>query len=90
MTFHESNADFLQRYLKLASLLDKKSFFLFGPRGTGKSFLIRNSLDLEKINYINLLRSEIYLRLKTDPSQLTAMITSKDVVIDEIQRILNS
>ncbi|MBI3402992.1 MAG: hypothetical protein HY048_16375 [Acidobacteria bacterium] len=34
----------LSRRLDLATLLSKKSFFLFGPRATGKSFLVRDQL----------------------------------------------
>lgn len=41
--------------LDLMSLLQKKSYFLFGPRGTGKSYLIRQQLS-PNIPVINLLR----------------------------------
>ena len=34
----------LPRKLDLLTLLPKKSFFLFGPRATGKSHLIRQQL----------------------------------------------
>ena len=33
-----------QRILDLPQLLKKKSFFLFGPRGTGKTTLIHQTL----------------------------------------------
>ena len=33
-----------QRILELSKLLTRKSFFLFGPRGTGKTTLIKNTL----------------------------------------------
>jgi len=33
-----------KRTLNLMQLLNKKSFFLFGPRGTGKTTLIKYSL----------------------------------------------
>ncbi len=75
----------MKRVLKLANLLAKKSFFLFGPRGTGKSFLIRETL--EEFTYVNLLKAETYLRLKANPSELANMINSKLVAIDEIQLI---
>ena len=48
----------LQRILDLPALLKKKSFFLFGPRATGKSTLIRNSFSAEEIIMINLLHSD--------------------------------
>jgi predicted AAA+ superfamily ATPase len=38
--------EILKRQLDLWELLSKKSFFLLGPRGTGKSTLIREQLAL--------------------------------------------
>ena len=81
----------IKRTLNLKSLLKKKSFFLFGPRQVGKSYLIQKQLrDCSLI--INLLDSELNYRLQQDPSYLKALITSKTkiqkyVVIDEIQKI---
>jgi len=75
----------MKRTLNLPELLKKNSYFLFGPRGTGKSHLIRE--QLKNISYINLLKSETYLRLKSRPSELEAMISTDLVAIDEIQRI---
>ena len=81
----------LKRTLNLPDLLKKKSFFLFGPRSTGKSTLIRNSFTEEEIISINLLRSEYYLRLNHTPQMLEEIIQAqpkgKLVVIDEVQRI---
>jgi len=34
----------LERSIDLPGLLARKSFFLFGPRGTGKTFLAREQL----------------------------------------------
>ena len=34
-----------KRILDLTNLLKKKSFFLFGPRGTGKTTLLRHTLS---------------------------------------------
>ena len=80
----------IKRTLKLMPLLQKKSFFLFGPRGTGKSYLIRQELSAT-IPIINLLRSEHYLRLMNRPQDLESIINSYEdhsiVVIDEVQRI---
>lgn len=80
----------LARTLNLAALLQKKSFYLFGPRSTGKSFLIRQQLE-PATPVINLLRSDLYLRLSANPSELESIITAypqhEIVVIDEIQRI---
>jgi len=81
----------LKRILNLPALLKKKSFFLFGPRATGKSTLIRNSFDVDEIVMINLLHSDYYLRLNNAPHMLEEMIQGhaqrKLVVIDEVQRV---
>jgi len=79
----------IDRYLNLPTLLEKKSFFLFGPRATGKSTLIRQQL-LEKATIIDLLDSRLFLRLSSAPHELEALIKPhgrKIVVLDEIQRI---
>ena len=76
----------ISRQLNLPGLLEKSSHFLLGPRGSGKSFLIRATC-LETADYIDLLDSRTYLRLKADPGALHSLISRRDVVIDEIQRI---
>ena len=82
----------ITRSLNLPDLLKKKSFFLFGPRSTGKSTLIRQQLP--QAIKIDLLRSELLLRLTAAPYDLEGIIESKGrvleaetVVIDEIQKI---
>ena len=64
------------------------SFFLFGPRGTGKSSLIKerypNSI------YIDLLESETYRRLLAKPERISEYLFNNQeqpIIIDEIQRI---
>ena len=80
----------LERTLNLTDLLTKKSFFLFGPRATGKSTLIKRQLS-EIATVIDLLNSRLYLRLLNSPHDLESIIfaghKSELVVIDEIQRI---
>lgn len=80
----------LERLLNLADLLTRKSFFLFGPRATGKSTLIKQQLS-EIATVIDLLDSRLYLRLLGSPHDLESIIYSRHktgiVVIDEIQRI---
>lgn len=79
------------RFLNLDNLLKKKSYFLFGPRATGKTTLIRKTLSKEKYPYINLLNSETRLTLLKNPSDIRRMIPDDSsiiaVVIDEIQKI---
>ena len=79
----------IQRYLNLSKLFKKSSHFLLGPRAVGKSTLIKQHFPntSQKVDYINLLDSKLYLRLKQDPSLLSTLINKKYVVIDEIQRI---
>jgi predicted AAA+ superfamily ATPase len=81
---------FLKRLLNLANLLNKKSFFLFGPRATGKSSLIRQQLGSEAL-ILDLLRSDLYLHLASRPQDLEAIIDAETsqplVVIDEFQRL---
>ena len=58
------------RILNLDSLLNQKSFFLVGPRLTGKSFLIRKQLQSKSL-VINLLDGETFLRYSAEPSLIT-------------------
>jgi len=78
-----------KRKLNLIKLLENKSFFLFGPRSTGKSYLIREQLG-ERCKIIDLLDGYTHLRLLENPSILNEMlanISSKCiVVIDEVQK----
>lgn len=77
------------RRLQLAPLLRKKSFFLLGPRSTGKSTLIREQLGTDAF-VVDLLKSDNFLRLSNKPSELGEMIRAsgkKIVVIDEVQKL---
>ncbi len=77
------------RLLDLNDLLKKKSFFLFGPRSTGKSTLVKQQL-LDSAGIIDLLDSRLFLRLSSAPHEIEEIIDALEtnlVVIDEIQRI---
>ena len=81
----------LDRIINLPILLSKNSFFLFGPRGVGKSFLIRKTLAKDTL-VINLLKTSLQLRLTNNPSELEEIIdevspTPAYIVIDEVQKI---
>ncbi len=79
----------IERQLKLAPLLAMKSFFLFGPRATGKTTLIRQQLA-ETATIVDLLDSRYFLRLSSSPHELKSLIAAAPadiIVIDEIQRI---
>ncbi len=76
----------LNRINRLQEKLSSGSAFLFGPRQTGKSTLIRT--QFEDCTVINLLKSEEYLNLSENPARLREVIVpGKLTVIDEIQRL---
>ena len=78
----------IERQLQLAPLLAMKSFFLFGPRATGKTTLFRQQLT-ESATIIDLLDSRYFLRLSGAPHELESLIAAAPadiIVIDEIQR----
>ena len=78
----------IKRTLSLLKLLNKKSHFLFGPRGTGKTQLIAEQLG-SSCTVIDLLSDDVYSRLLRRPSLLQDFIPKRSelVAIDEIQKI---
>ena len=78
---------FIERSLNLAELLKQKSHFLFGPRQTGKSSLVRHSLA--QYRSYNLLDSKTYTRLSSSLSILREELRPEDkiIIIDEIQKL---
>jgi predicted AAA+ superfamily ATPase len=75
------------RLLKLRDLLERKSHFLFGPRQTGKTYLIHQ--DLGDAQIYDLLDSSVFLALSQNPGRIGDEIQdrSRFVVVDEIQRL---
>ena len=65
------------------------SFFLFGPRGVGKTTYLRGVMN--DAIFFDLLDASLYLELSQTPGTLEAMIGKRPrdswVVIDEIQKI---
>jgi uncharacterized protein len=81
-------------YSRLAPLSKiKRSFFLFGPRMTGKSFLLHKLFPNSP--YYDLLRSETFLNLSMRPQMireemeemLNHQAITTPVIIDEIQKL---
>ena len=84
---HIPASGYLPRQVDLKALLRTKSYFLFGPRQTGKSSLIAHSL--KDVRVYNLLDNALFLDLNRRPARLLEELTARDkvVVIDEIQRL---
>ena len=69
-------------------LESRKSFFLFGPRGTGKTTWLKHRLP--EALFVNLLQSEFYNRLTANPGHLRQLVPPGHTgwtIIDEVQRI---
>ena len=66
-----------------------RSFFLFGPRGTGKSTWLRQVLP-EAVRF-DLLDTSLYLELSRNPHRFEGLIGNRPsgswIVLDEIQKI---
>src|SRR2546421_8641615 len=78
---------YIPRALALTPLVSRRSYFLLGPRQTGKSFLIRHTLPEARV--YDLLDSSVFLSLSRDPSRLGQEVLGRGelVVIDEVQRL---
>ncbi len=77
---------------RIVNLPLKHSFFLFGPRKTGKSTLLQTFLPKDSVLYYDLLLTEEYRRLVLDPQLFLEEISRRPVrathvIVDEIQRI---
>jgi uncharacterized protein len=66
----------------------EKSYFLFGPRGTGKSTLVKNRYPAAVI--FDLLDPELHRQLLAHPNQLKAVVQAHPAchtfIIDEVQK----
>ena len=79
-------------FSRLRHFSHKYSLFLLGPRGTGKSTLIRERFQKKKCLWLDLLDSSIEDQLSRNPSNLYAMVKALPqetpyVILDEIQKI---
>ena len=75
-------------YSRIITSPEKKSFFLFGPRGTGKTTWVKSTFPGSV--YLDLLEAELYNDLLANPQRLMNFIPSGFngwVVIDEVQKI---
>ena len=82
-------------FIRLCNPLKKRSFFLFGARGVGKTHLLRQLFSKEATLWIDLLRDEESIALTRDPGRLERQIIDRTkstngpiwVVLDEVQRV---
>jgi predicted AAA+ superfamily ATPase len=69
--------------------LPDRSFFLFGPRGTGKTTWLRTVLP--DAHWVNLLVDRVLVRLVRDPErfaqEVEALPAGSWVVVDEVQKL---
>ncbi len=75
-------------YSRIIKFPQAKSFFLFGPRATGKTTWLHQVFP--SAIHIDLLESELYSMLLASPSRLVQLIPpdcTEPVIIDEVQRI---
>ena len=75
-------------FARALHLPERQSFFLFGPRGTGKSTLLRHVFP-DAILF-DLLDLGLYSELLAHPDRLEALALPRmpaPIVIDEIQRL---
>ncbi len=67
----------------------EQSFFLFGPRGTGKSSWVRHTLGDALV--VDLLKPDVYREMSARPERLAELVLGNrkrtPVVVDEVQRV---
>ena len=77
------------RFIKFSH---KHSFFLFGPRGTGKSTLLAKRFDPKRTAWFDLLDTKVEEQFFRDPGDLYSIVRAlpkevTHVIIDEIQKV---
>ena len=69
--------------------IPERSFFLFGPRGTGKSTWLKAVFP--DALFVDLLKPDAFRQLKARPERLSELVTGspgqRSVVVDEVQRV---
>ena len=77
--------EFQSRFLPLPT----QSFFLFGPRGTGKSTWLRHQFP--EALFVDLLQPDVYREMSARPERLRELVLGSPhratVVVDEVQRV---
>ncbi|MBI4802991.1 MAG: ATP-binding protein [Elusimicrobia bacterium] len=79
-------------YTRLVKLPGRQNFFLFGPRLTGKSTLLRREYSGEDVLFLDLVKPSVHQKYLAEPEALLREIEAAGdkynrVVLDEIQRV---
>jgi predicted AAA+ superfamily ATPase len=87
MKFGNINAEMYKRALDLRETVRHKSIFLFGPRQTGKSTLVRETFP--DAAYYDLLEADTFRELSARPEYLRQTLKAEQsiVVVDEVQKL---
>ncbi len=80
---------FLKRFLQLP---ENHSFFLLGPRGVGKSTLVRKQFDHDACIIFDLLEAKYEEKFSRNPDELKDIVLAlpkekTHIIIDEVQKI---
>lgn len=76
-------------YIRTLKILKSNSFFLFGPRGSGKTTYLKNFFKNDKVFWIDLLDPKTEDKYLLNPEILleeASAISSGWIVIDEVQK----
>lgn len=76
-----------RRALTLAPLVAERSLFLFGPRQTGKSTLLRHTFPHAR--FVDLLEADTFRQLSAYPETLRQSLTRDErlIIVDEVQKL---
>jgi predicted AAA+ superfamily ATPase len=79
-------------FQRILNPIKSNSFFLFGPRGTGKSTLLEMCFSSDQVHVIDLLESEQEDIFSRKPSELMYQVNALSekiewIVIDEVQKV---
>jgi predicted AAA+ superfamily ATPase len=87
MKYGNRIADMYNRVLDLRSIIRHKSIFLFGPRQTGKSTLVRRTFPEAAV--YDLLEADVFRELSARPEYLRQTLDPRRTVliIDEVQKL---
>jgi predicted AAA+ superfamily ATPase len=91
MVIYLCNMAIMYQRIQKRPLEAGSSFFLFGPRGTGKTTWLKEHFGSDENVYLDLLYGDLYTELLARPSRLETLIPDSSfsgwVILDEIQRV---